>query len=39
VRQLAARGLEPQASWVADGNLDMRDRFVAWSRANRHLFE
>jgi hypothetical protein len=39
VRQLAARGLQPQASWVAEGNLRMRDGFVAWSRANRHLFE
>ncbi|GGK16472.1 hypothetical protein GCM10011583_55470 [Streptomyces camponoticapitis] len=39
VRRLAARGLQPQARWVADGYLDDLAQRVAWSRANRYLFE
>ncbi|MFI0446640.1 phosphotransferase [Actinomadura sp. 6N118] len=39
VRRLADAGYQPQARWVADGLLDELDQRVAWSRANRHLFE
>ncbi|GAA4301232.1 aminoglycoside phosphotransferase family protein [Actinomadura luteofluorescens] len=39
VRRLADAGLQPQARWVADGLLDELDQRLAWSRANRHLFE
>jgi len=38
VQELAARGLEPQASWVGDGTIDEYSRLVAWAEANRHLF-
>ncbi|MFD6417476.1 aminoglycoside phosphotransferase family protein [Streptomyces sp. NPDC060194] len=38
VRDLAARGLEPQSRWVAGGYLDELAGRVAWSRAHRHLF-
>jgi aminoglycoside phosphotransferase (APT) family kinase protein len=39
VRRLAEQGQEPQATWVAEGYLDELRSRVAWSRANRHLFE
>jgi Phosphotransferase enzyme family len=39
VRRLAAQGREPQATWVAEGYLQELARRVAWSTANRHLFE
>ena len=39
VRGLAERGCQPQARWVADGHLDDLARRVAWSLANRHLFD
>ena len=38
VEELAGRGLEPQATWVADGTLDGSRREVAWAEANRDLF-
>ncbi|MFF2375676.1 aminoglycoside phosphotransferase family protein [Streptomyces xiamenensis] len=38
VRQLAERGIQPQAYWVAAGYLDDLTRRVIWSRAHRHLF-
>lgn len=39
VRRLADRGLEPQATWVAEGHLVELDRRVGWSLAHRALFE
>ncbi|WP_242569522.1 aminoglycoside phosphotransferase family protein [Streptomyces sp. NP-1717] len=39
VRGLAERGLQPQVRWVADGYLDGLAQRVAWSQANRNLFE
>ncbi|WP_460334687.1 aminoglycoside phosphotransferase family protein [Actinoallomurus acanthiterrae] len=39
VRRLAEQGHQPQARWVADGLLDEVAGRLAWSRANRHLFE
>ena len=39
VADLASAGREPQASWVAEGHLDELDARVAWSEANRHLFD
>ncbi|MBF8192414.1 aminoglycoside phosphotransferase family protein [Nonomuraea sp. K274] len=39
VRRLADAGREPQVRWVGEGHLDDLRRRVAWSRANRHLFE
>ncbi|WP_405798049.1 phosphotransferase enzyme family protein [Streptomyces sp. NBC_01506] len=38
VRQLACRGLEPQATWVAEGHLAVLAGRVEWSRAHRSLF-
>ncbi|WP_405616454.1 hypothetical protein OG292_23515 [Streptomyces sp. NBC_01511] len=39
VRQLAVRGLEPRATWVAEGHLtELADR-VEWCRAHRRLFK
>jgi hypothetical protein len=38
VEELAARGLEPQATWVRDGTLDESRRLVAWAEENRSLF-
>lgn len=38
VEQLAARGLEPQATWSRDGTLDESRRLVAWTEAHRGLF-
>ncbi len=38
VQELAGRGLEPQATWVADGTLDGSRELVAWAEANRELF-
>lgn len=35
---LAAAGVEPQRTWVADGFLDELRARVRWSEANRHLF-
>lgn len=39
VRRLAEQGYQPQTRWVEDGHLDQLGHRVAWSRANRHLFE
>lgn len=39
VRRLAAAGRQPQVDWVAAGHLDELRSRVAWSEANRHLFE
>jgi aminoglycoside phosphotransferase (APT) family kinase protein len=39
VRRLAAQGRRPQVLWVSEGHLDDLERRVAWSLANRHLFE
>ncbi|CAM3448508.1 aminoglycoside phosphotransferase family protein [Occultella aeris] len=39
VRALANEGVLPQARWVNEGYLDVLAARVAWSRANRHLFE
>ncbi len=36
---LAARGLEPQARWVADGLLDASERTTRWIEANASLFQ
>jgi hypothetical protein len=38
VEQLAARRLEPQATWAVDGTLDESRRLVTWAEENRHLF-
>jgi Phosphotransferase enzyme family len=39
VRRLADAGHQPQTRWVADGLLEELGQRLAWSRANRHLFE
>ncbi|RII06986.1 Phosphotransferase enzyme family protein [Streptomyces sp. YIM 130001] len=39
VRRLASQGHEPQATWVREGLLEELGRRLAWSRANRPLFE
>lgn len=39
VRQLAAAGHEPQATWAAEGYLHDLGHKLAWSQAHRHLFE
>lgn len=39
VRHLAAAGHRPRPRRVAGGLLGELDQRVAWSRANRHLFE
>ncbi|GAA3250178.1 aminoglycoside phosphotransferase family protein [Nonomuraea helvata] len=39
VRRLADTGHQPQVHWVADGFLEQAGQKLAWSRANRHLFE
>jgi hypothetical protein len=36
---LAARGLEPQRTWIAEGWLDKLNAEVSWSKDHRHLFE
>lgn len=38
VEALAARGLEPQVTWLSDGTLDDSRHLVAWAEENRHLF-
>jgi hypothetical protein len=38
-RQLAAEGRQPQVAWQETGVLDEVAKRIAWSRANRHLFE
>lgn len=38
VEQLAARGLEPQATWAVDGTLDESKRLLAWTEQNLGLF-
>jgi Ser/Thr protein kinase RdoA (MazF antagonist) len=38
VEELAARGIEPQASWVVDGTLEESRRLVAWTEDNRSSF-
>jgi hypothetical protein len=39
VGALAREGLEPQATWVANGYLDELAARVRWSEENRHLFD
>lgn len=36
---LADRGLQPQANWVANGDLELIEQRAEWTEANRHLFE
>ncbi len=38
VEALAARGLEPQTTWLSDGTLDESRRLVLWAEENRELF-
>ena len=38
VEELAARGLEPQATWVRDGTVDESRRLLVWAEENRGLF-
>ena len=38
-RQLAAEGRQPQLTWQESGVLDEAGDRLAWSRANRHLFD
>lgn len=38
VRSLAARGVDPQRSWVREGQLDALAERVRWSREHRALF-
>ena len=38
VEELAARGLEPQATWVRDGTLDESRRVISWVEEHRDLF-
>jgi len=37
-RDLATRGVQPQAQWVSDGLLDVQAERVRWSERHRHLF-
>lgn len=39
VSTLANAGTQPQIDWVAEGHLEELESRVAWSQANRHLFE
>ncbi len=39
LRDLAARGVEPQHTWVAEGFVPAAERHLAWSEANRGLLE
>lgn len=39
VRTLGSQGRQPQADWVAEGYLDVLERRIEWSRANRSRFE
>jgi len=39
VRDLAARNVEPQRTWVREGMLDQLAERVRWSRENQALFE
>lgn len=34
-RQLALRGLQPQAEWVANGGREAQERKAGWTEANR----
>ncbi len=36
---LAARGIQPQAQWVADGLLDSREEVTTWIEGNPGLFQ
>jgi hypothetical protein len=36
---LAKRGLQPQADWVANGDLEEIEKRARWTEANRQLFE
>ena len=36
---LAKRGLQPQADWIANGDLEKIEKNAKWTEANRHLFE
>lgn len=38
-RALAARGLQPQADWVAAGGLETQEERARWTEAHRALFE
>lgn len=37
VASLASRGIEPQASWQAQGHLDELQARIEWTRANAYL--
>lgn len=39
VRQLAERGIQPQADWVAKGATQVDEAVIAWSLDHRELFE
>ncbi|BAK35802.1 hypothetical protein MLP_27880 [Microlunatus phosphovorus NM-1] len=39
LRSLAARGVEPQRTWVAEGFLETSERHLAWSVEHRALME
>jgi hypothetical protein len=36
---LAARGVEPQRSWVADGAVEREDHEIRWVQEHRHLLD
>jgi hypothetical protein len=37
-RLLAERGVEPQATWVRDGQLAEFEARIAWTEGHRHRF-
>ncbi|GGV29341.1 hypothetical protein GCM10010260_82290 [Streptomyces filipinensis] len=39
VRRLAEQGVEPQATWAADGLLSELGNRIDWSKSHRHLVE
>ncbi|HSX06619.1 MAG TPA: aminoglycoside phosphotransferase family protein [Candidatus Saccharimonadia bacterium] len=38
-KQLAERGLQPQAEWVANGDLEVIEQHAKWTESHRSLFE
>jgi len=38
-KQLAERGLQPQAEWVASGDLEVVEQHAMWTESHRSLFE
>ena len=38
IHLLAARGFEPQKTWITDGTLAVSEAQINWSESNRHLF-